>query len=60
MAINVDPFNVKEGTLVTKLAVEKISGHEEFQGNFWLDGKFWDLGGAVRVANLTINYGKAT
>ena len=45
MAINVDPLNVKEGTtLVTKLAVEKISGHEEFQGDFGLDGKFWDLG----------------
>ena len=34
------------------LAVKKVSSHEEFKGNFWLDWELWDLGGAVGVADL--------
>jgi len=34
------------------LAVQEVGGHEQFQGDFWSNGKLWDLSGAVGEANF--------
>lgn len=32
--------------------VQEVGGHEQFQGNLWGNGEFWDLCGAVGVADF--------
>lgn len=34
------------------LAIQKVCGHEQFQGYLWCDGELGDLCGAVGVADL--------
>lgn len=34
------------------LTIQKVCGHEQFQGYFWCDGEFRYLCGAVGIADL--------
>lgn len=38
--------------LTFDLTIQEVGSHEEFKGNLWLNGEFWDFCGAVGVSDL--------